>query len=209
MDTDHRHGDEGDSVESRILHVAIELFLANGFAKTSTLEIATRAKVSKRDLYSLFGSKQAMLAACITHRVQRFRLAPALPPARDRDGLAASLIQFGTILLREICRPPVLAVFHLAIAEAKGSPEVAQTLEAIGRQPSRQALQTLLAQAQSAGLIEPGDVGNMAAQFSALLWEDLIIGLLLGVRPPPDLGEIDRRAAGAATAFLKLYGQSV
>ena len=35
--------------------------MENGYAKTSTLEIATRAGISKRELYALVGNKQEML----------------------------------------------------------------------------------------------------------------------------------------------------
>jgi AcrR family transcriptional regulator len=48
-------------------------FASATFPGASTLEIATRAKVSKRDLYALFGSKRAMLAACIKERAARMR----------------------------------------------------------------------------------------------------------------------------------------
>jgi hypothetical protein len=39
--------------------------MKSGYATTSTLEIATRARVSKRELYALVGNKQEMLIACI------------------------------------------------------------------------------------------------------------------------------------------------
>ena len=48
----------------RILGAAFKAFTENGYADTSTLEIATRAKVSKRDLYSNFGSSGHPIA-CI------------------------------------------------------------------------------------------------------------------------------------------------
>ena len=57
----------------RILYAAMEAFMELGYAEASTLEIATRAQVSKRELYALFGNKQAMLAACIADRVGRMR----------------------------------------------------------------------------------------------------------------------------------------
>src|SRR5262252_7650440 len=37
-----------DSVRQRILHAAMGTFMEHGFANATTLEIATRAKVSKR-----------------------------------------------------------------------------------------------------------------------------------------------------------------
>ena len=58
-------GSDG-STRERALTAAFAVFRKRGFSGASTLEIATRAQVSKRDLYALFGSKHAMLAACIT-----------------------------------------------------------------------------------------------------------------------------------------------
>jgi AcrR family transcriptional regulator len=51
--------DETDA-RSRILDAAFAAFMKNGYASTSTLEIATRARVSKRELYTLVGNKQAL-----------------------------------------------------------------------------------------------------------------------------------------------------
>jgi AcrR family transcriptional regulator len=189
----------------RILGAAFKAFTENGYAETSTLEIATRAKVSKRELYALFGNKQAMLVACIAARVTRMRLPPDLPAARDRDTLARVLQIFGAILLREVCHPSVLAVLRLAVAEATRSPEVAQVLDAEGRQSNRAALSNMLAQAQAAGLLEAGDPTDMAGEFLALLWRDLMMGLMLRVAKSPDPKEIERRALNAATGFLKLH----
>ena len=56
--------------------------MENGFAETSTLEIATRARVSKRELYALVGSKQEMLAACIAERAKRLQMPAELPPSQ-------------------------------------------------------------------------------------------------------------------------------
>ena len=49
------------AVRERILTAAFEAFRERGYAATSTLEIATRAHVSKRDLYALVGDKHKML----------------------------------------------------------------------------------------------------------------------------------------------------
>ena len=55
---------EGHSpVRGRILEAAFSAFAEHGFADTSTLEIATRARASKRELYAEFGSKRGILEA--------------------------------------------------------------------------------------------------------------------------------------------------
>src|SRR6185312_4903893 len=111
----------------------------SGYAATSTLEIATRARVSKRELYALVGNKQEMLMACIRARATRLQVPADLPVPQDRVMLAQVLTSFGTRLLREITDPTVIAVFRLAIAEATHAPEVAQALDSIGREATRSA----------------------------------------------------------------------
>src|ERR1700704_3538696 len=56
---------EDTAVRARILDAASAAFMKSGYARTSTLEIATRARVSKRELYALVGNKREMLIACI------------------------------------------------------------------------------------------------------------------------------------------------
>ena len=190
---------------SRILGAAFEAFAEEGYAGTSTLDIATRAKISKRDLYANFGSKHEVLVACIKSRADRMRLSPDLPTPGSRQMLASTLTAFATNLVLEVSHPSVTATFRLAIAEATRSPEIAQALDSAGRDATRRALAELLANAQSAGLIGPGDPTEMAMQYLGLLWEGLMVGLLLGVEPPPEPAEAERRAAKATAAFMRLY----
>lgn len=194
---------EDAAVRARILDAAFAAFMKRGYAATSTLEIATSARVSKRELYALVGNKQAMLIACIRARAARFQVPGAFPVPQDRAALAQLLSSFATRLVREITDPTVIAVFRLAIAEAVHAPEVAQALDSIGREASRAALRQIMAQAQSSGLLT-GDPAELAEQFGGLLWGNLMISLLLRVAKRPDSRELATRARNATTAFLKL-----
>src|SRR6516164_9623004 len=129
-----------DPMHERILRAAFQAFTKDGYADTSTLEIAKRAKISKRDLYANFGSKHAVLVACMKSRADRMRLPPDLPAPQDRQMLASTLSRFATNLVREVTDPAVIATFRLAIAEATRSPEIAQALDINGREATRQPL---------------------------------------------------------------------
>src|SRR4030095_8670472 len=72
-----------DPVRDRILSAAMRTFMEHGFAAATTLEIATRAKVSKRELYALVGNKEQMLAACVAGRGRRMRLPEEFPTTTD------------------------------------------------------------------------------------------------------------------------------
>ncbi len=191
-------------MRERILEAAFTAFMKSGYATTSTLEIATRARVSKRELYRLVGSKQEILIACISERSKRLNVPADLPVPTNRETLEQVLASFGTKLVREISDPTVIAVFRLAIAEVVQSPEVARALNSIGREASRAALRKMMAQAQAAGLLT-GRPAELAEQFAGLLWRDLMVSLLLGVTERPTSREIAERARDATAAFLQLH----
>jgi len=191
-------------VRERILDAAFASFMRNGHAATSTLEIATRARVSKRELYALVGDKREMLIACISARAARLKVPVDLPSLSDRDTLARVLTEFGSRLVQEISDPAVVSVFRLAIAEAARAPDVARVLDSIGREASRAALRDIMVEAERSKLLE-GDPAELAERFAGLLWGTLMIGLLLGVVSRPSASQIAARAAGATAAFLQLH----
>jgi AcrR family transcriptional regulator len=203
--TKSREDGSGETaLRGRILDAAFTAFMKHGYAATSTLEIATLARVSKRELYATVGNKQEMLIACISARAARLQAPADLPAPRDRETLARVLTSFGTQLVREISDPAVTAVFRLAITEAVHAPAVARALDSIGREASRMALRKIMTQAQASGLLK-GRASELAEQFSGLLWGTLMISLLLGVAERQSQREIAGRARDAAAAFLQLH----
>jgi AcrR family transcriptional regulator len=188
----------------RILEAALSAFKESGYAGTSTLAIATRAHVSKRELYALVGNKDELLAACISARAKRLQAPADLPVPRDRKTLEQTLASLGAQLLREISDPAIIGMFRLAIAEVVRAPEIARVLDSIGRGTSRAALRGIMDQARSAGLLD-GQPAQMAERFFGLLWGDLMVSLLLGVADRPSSREITSRARDATAAFLRLY----
>jgi AcrR family transcriptional regulator len=197
-------GGEEATVRERILEAAFAAFMERGYAATSTLEIATRARVSKRELYALVGNKQEMLAASIRERATRLQAPADMPVLRDRETLARVLTSLGTQLVREVTDPGVIAVFRLAIAEAVHAPEVARALDSLGRETGRAALRKIMTEARASGLLA-GRPADLAEKFGGLLWRDLLVSLLLGVAERPTPRQTERRARDAAAAFLQLH----
>ncbi len=170
------------------------------------LDIVTRARVSKRDLYALFNNKHAVLAAGISERAQQMRqpLDTTTPVPQTGDALAALLIEFGVSILMTVCHPEVLAVFRLAIAESDSAPEIARTLYKSGREANQKALADLVGKAQARELVRAGDPGALAARYLAVLWGDLMIQLLMRVREAPNEREIEVRARAATETLMAL-----
>ena len=197
--------DAAERLRSRIIGAAFKLLMERGYAGTSTLDIATSAKVSKRELYALFGSKHGILMHMIAMGVARMQAPLHLPEPQDQRGLAAILRSFGATALREVSSPVVMAFYRLAASEAERSTEVAAALDAGGRQANRDALADLLRRAQARGLVGRGEPDTLAAQFFALLWGDLLLRQMLRLAPPPTPDEVAARARAATDALLGLY----
>jgi AcrR family transcriptional regulator len=196
------------STRERILGAAMETFMERGFANATTLEIATRARVSKRELYALVGNKQQMLATCIAARGDRMRLPEDFPEPTDPGSLETALRRYGETMLRELSNPGVIAVMRLGIGEVKRSPGIGKSLDAKGRAQAKAALERLLRSAQAARLLGDANMEEMVFDFYGLLWGMRLTWILLGVDKVPAAKEIERRAAQAASRFLRIHGFS-
>src|SRR3954454_23759371 len=118
-----------------ILSAAVGVLMEKGYARASTLEIATRARVSKRELYAEFGSKRGILEALIDSASTEMQVPLVAAEIGDRHGLAAALTAYGIAALATLSNPYVLAMYRLAIAEAPGNTELGEILDASGRAP--------------------------------------------------------------------------
>jgi AcrR family transcriptional regulator len=193
------------SIRNRILAAAFACIKENGFSGASTLDIANRAHVSKRDLYALFPKKDDMLLACIAERASAISGSLELPEPKDIGSLTAVLEEFGFRVLKAVTRPDVVTAFRFAIARSGDLPQVVQILDTQGRLGSRRQFSKLLDGAVAGGLLAPGETGKMTKTFFALLWADLQVGLLLGVAKAPSDDEIRSLAAEAALNFLAIH----
>jgi len=194
-----------------ILAAAYDVLMEQGYTGASTLEIATRAKVSKRELYAEFGNKAGILEALIATTAARMQL--PLAPAElgngfdDGAAFANALTRYGVTALTELTHPAVVALNRLAVAEAGASSELGRILDQQGREPNRLALGRLFGRAQAAGFVGDGDPDQMSGVFFSLLFGDLMLRLMLGVVAPPRPREIGRRAELATRAVLELFRQ--
>jgi len=188
-----------------LLIAAVGVLMEKGYARASTLEIATRARVSKRELYGEFGSKRGILEALIAASATEMQMPLAPAEIGDRHALASALTAYGVAAMTVLTNPYVLALYRVAIAEAPGNTELGDILDASGRQPNRRALIEIMRRGQAAGFLGAGEPDRMGQEFFALLGGDQMVWLLLGAAAPPAAGEIKARAERATEALLALY----
>jgi len=116
--------EEAAFLGDRILDVATELFLAEGYGATSIEAVAQRARISKRTFYHRFPDKAALFAA-VVHRIIQGLRPPAGTPLYQGGGLDEILRRLARLLLRAALAPMALALNRLMIAEAQRFPELA------------------------------------------------------------------------------------
>lgn len=152
-----------------ILSAARELFLADGFDRSSLDAVAARAEVSKRTVYDYFGDKQTLLQAVV-------------------DAVGQSLITTVRRILDDTLTDhtdaadleDVLVTFSMRIADDMlGSAEYATLQRLVRAEPGRQgenpmadtpdeALAERFAAFATAGLLDVTDARLAADQFIAL-----------------------------------------
>jgi AcrR family transcriptional regulator len=196
--------DIASPTRGRILDAAFTAFMRSGYEGASTNEIARLAHVSKRDLYTHFASKQAMLEACVMERVDTMRRRLDLPVPNSQPALLLTLIQFGRTVLRELTTPEVQAIYRLAILNAETAPDFAQTLDQSGRANVMGGL-LAMKRVRARGLLIGTDIEEIADVYMSILLGGLVLRLLMRVRAIPDDVEIQRRAERAAGVVMKLY----
>jgi len=196
-----------EPARARILNAAFLVLQERGYAATSTREIAARAKVSKRELYSEFGSKEGILGALIASRAARMLQPLDHVEVHDRAALVTTLRVFGANFLQQLYDPAVVSMFRLAISGAEQSPEMSRVLDTRARAPIRAALEALMRQARSAGAVA-GEPSAMAGRFFALLTGEIHVALLLGLVGTPEPSELARSAKAATDAVLRIYGSA-
>ncbi|WP_028351183.1 TetR/AcrR family transcriptional regulator [Bradyrhizobium murdochi] len=195
------------SIRDRILSAAFQSLKENGVLGASTLEIATRARVSKRELYTLFSNKDEIFLACIAKRASAISGSVSeLPEPSTARELFGVLRELGFRLLKEVTRADVLTAFRFAIARNGDLLEVARIIDRNGRRASREALAKVIDHAVSRGLLKPSETKQMVRTYMGLLWSDLQVGLLLGVLKPPAEDEMKLFSEQAAREFLAIYG---
>jgi len=112
-------------LSARILAVAAELFLRDGYGATSIEAIAAAAGMSKRTLYARYANKAEIFAAVVRHIIDEVR-PPQDVPLIEGETLSAVLVRLGGFILAAALAPKALGLYRLMVAESERFPELAK-----------------------------------------------------------------------------------
>jgi TetR/AcrR family transcriptional repressor of mexJK operon len=192
-----------EQIGEQILDVATPLFLTEGYGATSIEEVAKRARMSKRTVYSRFRDKAELFGAVVHRLIERLRPPNAAPEQFFEGGsLEAILQRLARLILRAALSPPALALHRVIVAEAMRLPELAEAVNQEGtRREAIRLLAGLLARETSAG-----GLGVTNAEFAAEQFLHMLVAgpqrRALGLGTPMTSEALDGWARDSVDLFL-------
>jgi AcrR family transcriptional regulator len=191
-------------LRDRILRVATELFLEQGYGSTSIEAVAARAGVSKRTFYDRFDDKAALFAAVVHYIIEHIR-PPADVPLLAGASLPEILQRLAGLILKAALSPQALALHRLVTGESSRFPELALALETEARQSeATDLIAGLLARTQCNAQIGVDDQRFAADQFIYMV-VTLPQRRALGFGTPMTAAELDAWAQKVVALFLDGY----
>jgi TetR/AcrR family transcriptional regulator, mexJK operon transcriptional repressor len=164
---------------ARLLDVATEVFLEQGFKGASMSEIARRAGASKQTLYARYPSKAALFAALVERKASR--LFEAIGPLGEGRSLRETLVHCGSSLLDLILSEDARGVHRVVIAECMEFPELAEIFWERGPGRTRAMLTNYLRAQQKLGNIQCGDPEQAVEVLLGLLVSGATLRTWLGL----------------------------
>jgi TetR/AcrR family transcriptional repressor of mexJK operon len=188
---------------TRLIEAAEKVFVEMGYGTASVADIAQRAGMSKKTLYQLFDTKEAVFAAVISARRAALKEMIEAECCGDAHTPQEVLRTFLGQVARFVLAHRQSALYRLVIAESQRAPELASAFYREGPSKARLALaQWLTRQHAQKTLIVP----DSECAASLLFW--MVVGepqmrLLIGDLHEPDEALIDERVKQAVDIFLK------
>lgn len=197
---------EGSVVKrAAILGAARELFLAEGFERTSVDAIAALAQVSKRTVYDYFGDKRALLLSVVEQALGALMLVVDRAIAdhlTDVHQLETSLTAFArSISESAIGSADYAALIRLVSMESANLPEL-RAYEWSVVEPEVKVADRL-AEFAARGLLVVPDPRMAADHFTALTLTPSVTGVTSGVTASD--AETQHRIVEGVRAFIRAY----
>jgi len=106
------------------LDKALDLFLEQGFERTSIEAITASAGMAKRTVYLRYGDKTSLFKAALQRAIEDWIVPVERLRAAERGDLETSLLAIGQILVDNILSPAGLRLLRLTNAESGRMPEI-------------------------------------------------------------------------------------
>jgi AcrR family transcriptional regulator len=122
--------------DAQLLDIALDLFLENGFERTSIDAITTAAGMAKRTVYARYGDKETLFKAALNRAIEDWLVPVERLRAAEVEGLEDTLLAIAQMLLANILSPAGMRLLRLSNAVSVSMPEIAANNTRMGTEPT-------------------------------------------------------------------------
>lgn len=186
----------------RLLDAAAEVFLEHGFGIATVDIIATRAKASKKTLYSYFDRKEDIFVAAVQRLCER-TLQPLHELEINDSDPERLLIAFGTRLLAQVLTPEAIAIHRVAISEATRFPELSRLFYQTGPATVQRILCDHLAVLRDTEKLQFDDTEAIASLFIQMVLGEPQRKAAMAISDAPSTDEAQRHVTTVTRLLLR------
>ena len=195
--------DESKAIrQEQIERAAYAVLEDKGYAGTSMLSIARKARASNETLYNWYGDKTGLFRALVQRNAAEVKLLLEKQIAEDGDPRAA-LNRVGQLLLTLVTSDRAVALNRAAAADPTG--DLGRTISQEGRSTVAPLIAAVLDQGRTRGQFAFDDLAAACETYLGLLIGDLQIRRVVGRMPQPNPDAIAARSERALRQFTTLH----
>jgi TetR/AcrR family transcriptional regulator, mexJK operon transcriptional repressor len=183
-----------------LLGHALNVFLDNGFERSTIEAIATSAGMAKRTIYAKYPDKAALFEAAVQRAVDRWIVPIETLHAVETGDLEETLLAIARLRLESYTSPAGIALQRILNADGHRFPKLYRLAYDQGSVPALQFIADVLARHAATGSIEVDDPAVLGGAFLAMVVGGPATGVLWGVVSSPDV--LDKRMRMCVRLFL-------
>lgn len=191
---------------ARIIEAARACFAEHGYRVTSLEQIGSRAGVTKRTIYNIYGDKETLFREAIEGSVQIAGafISDLVSQIHDLADPDDDLPPLAVRLSRDVLGGPVVPLRRLVAREAETFPDLVLRYRAGAPEAVLRALTGALQELDARGLLTVEDPEVAAEQFAFLVLGAELDRRMLGA-PAAPTERTDQRAVQGARTFLRAH----
>jgi TetR/AcrR family transcriptional repressor of mexJK operon len=175
--------DELERRKHKIMQVATSLFVRDGYAGTSLVDIAKGAGVATRTVYQHFGDKESIFRHVMFARETAAVLAP--PAIGPEDTLFDIILKAANYIHDVSLRPTTVDLMRLTISESRRFPELTKKLTDATYSRFGANVKGIFDELAKRGLVNDTDTALSAAIFVDLILGTTPLLVYAGWQSPP------------------------
>lgn len=192
----------GEIRAEKFIDAATEVFAEKGYRHARLSEIVARAGGSLATLYRIYGDKEGLAHAILQRRVDFYLHTTrdidlsVLPPEQALPALAQRMAEL-------MARPESRVIYRLVIGDGQSFPTLRDWFFENVVGTFRATLAGYFDRQVEAGRMRMASTHSAAAQFSMMLFGDMVMRLASGITDLPDPDQLRANARDAVELFLQ------